>query len=74
MSDSATALAPSADEAAAQPLKLDVSVESVSTCQRRVKVSIPRDDIDRHFEAAVAELMPTALLPGFRPGRARAGS
>ncbi|MFM8434679.1 MAG: trigger factor [Planctomycetia bacterium] len=70
MSDSATALAPSADEAAAQPLKLDVSVESVSTCQRRVKVSIPREDIDRHFEAAVAELMPTALLPGFRPGRA----
>jgi len=69
-SDSAIALAPSTDEPAAQPLKLDVSVESVSTCQRRVKVSIPREDIDRHFEAAVAELMPTALLPGFRPGRA----
>jgi trigger factor len=69
MSDSATAIAPSADDAV-QPLKLDVAVESVSTCQRRVKVSIPRDDINRHFDEAVAELMPTALLPGFRPGRA----
>jgi trigger factor len=70
MSDSATAIAPPADDAAAQPLKLDVAVESVSTCQRKVRVSIPRADIDRHFEEAVAELMPTALLPGFRPGRA----
>lgn len=73
MSDSATALAPSAaaaDEAARQPLKLDVSIEKVSTCQRRVKVSIPRDDINRYLERAVAELMPSAQLPGFRPGRA----
>ena len=69
MSESATALAADA-EAGVPPLSLDVTVESVSTCQRRVKVSIPREDIDRHFEEAVAELMPTALLPGFRPGRA----
>jgi len=67
-SDSATAIAPS--DAAAQPLKLEVEIENVSTCQRRVKVSIPREDIDRHLDEAVAELMPTALLPGFRPGRA----
>ena len=67
-SDSATAIAPS--DATAQPLKLEVEIENVSTCQRRVKVSIPREDIDRHLDEAVAELMPTALLPGFRPGRA----
>jgi len=72
MSDSATAIAPTpaGDEAASEPLKLAVVVENVSTCQRRVKVTIPREDIDRHFDEAVAELMPTALLPGFRPGRA----
>jgi len=73
MSDSATAIASDAatgDDPAHQPLKLDVAVEKVSTCQRRVKVSIPRDDINRHFDEAVAELMPSALLPGFRPGRA----
>jgi len=58
------------DAAAVQPLKLDVTVENVSTCQRRVKVSIPREDIDRYYDEAIGELMPSALLPGFRPGRA----
>ena len=57
------------DAPAAQPLKLDVTVEKVSTCQRRVKVSIPREEIDRSYGEAIGELMPTALLPGFRPGR-----
>jgi len=73
MSDSATAVASdtaAGDEPANQPLKLDIAIEKVSTCQRRVKVSIPREDITRHFDDAVAELMPSALLPGFRPGRA----
>jgi trigger factor len=35
-----------------------------------VKVSIPREDIDRYYSEAIGELMPSALLPGFRPGRA----
>lgn len=72
MSDSATATAPSpaGEDAAPTPLTLEIATENVSTCQRRVKVTIPRADIDRHFDEAVAELMPTALLPGFRPGRA----
>ena len=52
------------------PLKLDVAIDPVSTCERRVRVTIPRDDIDRCREEAIGELMPTALLPGFRPGRA----
>ena len=53
-----------------RPLSLDVAIEPVSTCERRVKVTIPREDIDRYHEMAIGELMPTALLPGFRPGRA----
>ena len=36
------------------------------TCQRKVKVSVPREEIDRYYEEAVGDLMPTALLPGFR--------
>jgi trigger factor len=55
---------------AAQPLNLDVSIDKVSTCQRRVKVTIPRADIVRYQDEALGELVPTALLPGFRPGRA----
>jgi len=53
-----------------KPLSLEVAVEAVSTCQRRVKVTIPRADIDRYRDDAIGELMPSALLPGFRPGRA----
>ncbi len=76
MSSSATD-APSADTSpaaeaavASQPLDLDVAIEEVSTCQRRVKVTVPRADIDRYRDDAIKDLMPSALLPGFRPGRA----
>jgi trigger factor len=67
----ATPEAPAAgDDGLPKPLNLDVAVDTVSTCQRRVKVTIPRADIDRYRDEAIGELMPTALLPGFRPGRA----
>jgi len=57
-------------EGKARPLDLDVAIDEVSTCQRRVRVTIPRADIDRFRDDAIGELMPQALLPGFRPGRA----
>ena len=59
-----------AEADALQPLDLDVVIDTVSTCERRVKVTIPRADIDRFRDEAIGELMPGALLPGFRPGRA----
>jgi len=58
------------DDAATQPLKLDVAIDKVSACERKVRVAIPREDIDRYHDAALGEMMPAALLPGFRPGRA----
>jgi trigger factor len=69
-SDASSIATPEAADGLPKPLTLDVAVENVSTCQRRVKVTIPRDDIDRYRDDAIGELMPTALLPGFRPGRA----
>jgi trigger factor len=69
-SDAPTAVASPESEPEVKPLDLDVSIEEVSTCQRRVKVTIPRADIDRYRDAAIGDLMPSALLPGFRPGRA----
>jgi trigger factor len=69
-SDASTAVASPESEPAVKPLDLDVSIEEVSTCQRRVKVTIPQADIDRYRDAAIGDLMPSALLPGFRPGRA----
>ena len=60
----------SAPEEGPKPLTLDCAVETVSTCQRKVRVTVAREDIDRAIADAIGDLMPTALLPGFRPGRA----
>ena len=70
--DASSATESPAAEAAGgpQPLDLTVAIEEVSTCQRRIKVTVPRSDIDRYRDDAIKDLMPTALLPGFRPGRA----
>ena len=70
-SDAATAVASPAGEDEARPLDLEGSIEEVSTCQRRVKVTVPRADIDRYRDDAIGELMPSALLPGFRPAPGR---
>ena len=67
-SDASTAVA--SPESEPKPLDLEVAIEEISTCQRRVKVTVPRADIDRYRDEAIGELMPSALLPGFRPGRA----
>jgi trigger factor len=58
------------EEEAKQPLSLDVQVASPSACERHVTVTISREDIDRYFDDAFSEMMPTAAVPGFRIGRA----
>jgi trigger factor len=52
------------------PLDLDVRFTSPSACERHVTVTISRADIDRYFDEAFDEMMPTAAVPGFRVGRA----
>ena len=60
-----------ADEIAGpEKLNLQVQVESPSACERHVTVTISREDIDRYFDTAFTDLMPTASVPGFRIGRA----
>jgi trigger factor len=60
------------DETAEAPpkLQLEVQVASPSTCERRVTVKIPRDEVERYFAKALDELVPEAAVPGFRAGRA----
>lgn len=53
-----------------EPLNLEVDIKSPSACERRVTVTIPRDDINRYYDNAYGELMPTSAVPGFRIGRA----
>jgi trigger factor len=53
-----------------EPLKLEVQIASPGACQRHVTVTVPREDIERYFDKAFGDLMPTATVPGFRAGRA----
>lgn len=57
-------------EEAPEKLDLDVQVTSPGACERHVTVTISRNDIERYFDDAFGELMPTAAVPGFRIGRA----
>jgi len=58
------------EEAEKKPLDLKVDVSSPSACQRHISVTVPREDIDRYYDEAFSEMMETAVVPGFRAGRA----
>jgi len=60
----------SAEEQEKPKLKLTLDVDKTHACGRHVTVTIDRDDIERYFGDAFDEMMPTAQVPGFRPGRA----
>lgn len=51
-------------------LSLEVKVESPSSCQRHVTVTVSHDDVERYFDKAFDDMAPTAAVPGFRPGHA----
>lgn len=51
-------------------LSLEVEVKEPSPCERRITVTIAREDIERYYDNAFSELMPSAAVPGFRAGRA----
>lgn len=61
---------PDQQDETVEPLTLEVQVEKPSACQRHVIVTIAREDVDRYFDDAFSEMMDTAAVPGFRPGRA----
>jgi trigger factor len=52
----------------AERLGLEVAIESRSACERHVSVTVPRADIERYYDKEYTELMPSAQVPGFRPG------
>lgn len=53
-----------------QKLSLEVDIAKPSACERRITVTVSREDIDRYLDDAYSELMPNASVPGFRTGRA----
>jgi trigger factor len=72
MAETQTPEAPETEEAEAQrePLKLEIKIDSPSACQRHVTVKIPHEDVERYFDKAFSNLVPSAQVPGFRAGRA----
>lgn len=59
-----------ATEETTAKLNLDVSIDQRGACQRHVRVTVAREDIDRYFNKEFSELMESAQVPGFRPGHA----
>lgn len=53
-----------------QKLDITVDVQEKSSCERHVKIEIPREEVDRYFDKEYAELQSTQAIPGFRPGKA----
>ena len=68
-SDTATETTEQAEEEKKR-LNLSVDIQDVAPCRKRIKVSIPPDDINGHFEEQFTELVENAEIPGFRPGHA----
>ena len=66
----AVAVDTGSEDEAKEKLELDVQVTNPSACERHVTVTIARTDIERYFDDAFGEMMPTAAVPGFRTGRA----
>ena len=60
-----------ADDGPAAPrrLSLEVEISDVGPCRKHVVVTVPRNDIDWFYEQAVADLVDSAEVPGFRKGR-----
>lgn len=58
------------EEANESPLNMDVDIQEISSCQRRIKVTIPREEVDRFFEREFDDLAEKAVVPGFRVGKA----
>jgi len=57
-------------EGSAKKLELTTDIQSISSCERRVKVTVPRSEIDHYFQNEFAELEKNAYVPGFRVGKA----
>ena len=51
-------------------LGLTTEIQKTSACERRVKVTVPRADVDTYFQNEFVELEATAYVPGFRIGKA----
>ncbi|MBI3547395.1 MAG: trigger factor [Gammaproteobacteria bacterium] len=48
---------------------MQVSVETIGTLGRRLKIAVPADQVEKEFSARLQRLSKQMRLPGFRPGK-----
>jgi trigger factor len=60
----------SGDAADEIKMDLDVAIEQVGPCKKHVRVTVPREGIERVRRSAIDELLDKADVPGFRKGHA----
>lgn len=48
---------------------MQVSVETIGTLGRRLKVAVPADQVEKEFNTRLQQLSKQVKLPGFRPGK-----
>src|SRR3972149_4943529 len=48
---------------------MQVSVETIGTLGRRLKVAVPADQVEKEFNDRLQRLSKQVKLPGFRPGK-----
>jgi len=51
-------------------LDIGVAISDAGPCKKHLKITIPREEIDRQYEESVNTFRKEAVVPGFRPGRA----
>jgi len=54
---------------APRKINLTVDIQKTGPCKKRVKVGVPRAEIDRNLNTSLREMIATAEVPGFRKGR-----
>ncbi|MCX6354639.1 MAG: trigger factor [Candidatus Aureabacteria bacterium] len=49
---------------------MDMKVETIDACRKRIRIEVPTERVDREIEAVFNRLLRTAQVSGFRPGKA----
>jgi len=49
---------------------MDMKVETIDACRKRLRIEVPAERVDREIEAVFNRLLRTAQVTGFRPGKA----
>lgn len=67
--EQSTALLEGSEEEAKERIDLAVDITDVGPCQKHLRVTVPRSEIDRFFNKEFGDLVRSANVPGFRPGK-----